>query len=94
MRHHRDGSHLTIELDRDLNLLTARYIKRLADPVDHVVVDLRKTRLADTEGVAHLHRLQLEGKTVTVRNPPDVFLEVLKVLELTGLFEIHTDASA
>jgi anti-anti-sigma regulatory factor len=94
MHHQREGTDLTVTLDRDLNLLTARYIARLAESAERVVVDLRDTRIADTEGIAHLHRMQLQGKTVTVRNPPEVFMEVLDVLDLNGLFEIHTDATA
>ncbi|HHP7238962.1 STAS domain-containing protein [Longibacter sp.] len=93
MHHTRDGNELTVEVNRDLNLLTGRYIARLADSSDRVVIDLRHSRIADTEGIAHLHRLQLKGKEVTLRNPSDMVLEILRVLDLTGLFEIHTDAT-
>ncbi|PEN13610.1 hypothetical protein CRI94_09895 [Longibacter salinarum] len=65
----------------------------MIESTEHVIVDLRDVRFADTEGIAHLHRLQLQGTPITVRNPPDLFFEILRVLELDGLFEIHTDAT-
>lgn len=45
MRHARDNGHLNIELDRDLNLFTARYIERLAQSATSVTVDLHAARL-------------------------------------------------
>lgn len=93
MHHTRDNGHLHVELDRDFNLFTARYLERLANTATSVEVDLRAARLVDTEGIIALHRIQRAGKEVTVRNPPDIFFEVLRALDLTGLFTVHADAT-
>lgn len=93
MNHTRDNGHLNIELDRDLNLFTARYIERLAESATSVTVNLRAARLVDTEGIISLDRMQRAGKEVTVRNPPDIFFDVLRALDLTGLFTIDADAT-
>jgi hypothetical protein len=56
-------------------------------------VDLRAVRLVDTEGIIALDRIQRAGKDVTVRNPPDIFFDVLRALDLPGLFNVHADAT-
>lgn len=93
MHHTRENGHLNVELDRDFNLFTARYLERLAETATSVTVDLHATRLVDTEGIIALDRIQRGGKDVTVRNPPDMFFDVLRVLNLGGLFTIHADAT-
>lgn len=93
MHHTREGDHLTVELDRDFNLFTARYVERLADTAAAVTVDLKAARLVDTEGIIALDRLKRAGKQITVRNPPDIFFEVLRALDLTGHFDVHSEAT-
>jgi anti-anti-sigma regulatory factor len=93
MHHTRVDGHLNVELDRDFNLFTARYLERLAETATSVTVDLRAVRLVDTEGIIALDRIQRAGKDVTVRNPPDIFFDVLRALDLPGLFNVHADAT-
>ncbi len=92
MQHTRVADQLTIHLDRDLNLFTARYVERLAESASRVIVDLKHARLADTEAVIHLSRLQKQGTSIALRNPPSIFLEVLRVLDLTDAFTIVDEA--
>jgi anti-anti-sigma regulatory factor len=89
MEHHRDGDVLTVALHRDFNLLTARHLRRLAEGATDVRIDCSDSRFIDSEGVMAMYALQRDGATVTLINPPDIFREVLAVLDLDEVFEVE-----
>ncbi|RME52664.1 MAG: hypothetical protein D6790_18460 [Caldilineae bacterium] len=80
------GRHIHITLQRDFNLLTARQVRRLCEPMTHVAIDLSKAKLVDTEALATLFHLYREGKQITLQNPPRLFYEVIRILRLTPVF--------
>lgn len=88
MDYDRSGSDLTIRLTRDFNLLAARHIERLAEGAELVTIDCSKSRLADTEAIIMMHRLKRDGVTVQLVNPPEIFSEVLSILDLNGEFDV------
>lgn len=88
MDYDRSGSNLTIRLTRDFNLLAARHIERLAEGAESVTVDCTKSRLADTEAIIMMHRLKRDGVNVRIVNPPEIFSEVLSVLDLNDEFNV------
>jgi anti-anti-sigma regulatory factor len=91
MEHHRNEDVLTVRLHRDFNLLTARHLQRIADDAREVRIDCRDARLIDSEGVMAMYDLQRSGTTVTLIDPPDIFREVLSILDLKEVFgvEVH-----
>lgn len=88
----RDGDVLTVHFRRDFNLLTARHLRQIAQGAREVRVDLSRTRLVDTEGLCALHALQSNDVQITLLDPPEMFYEVVDVLDLEDVFEVEVDA--
>jgi anti-anti-sigma regulatory factor len=89
MEHHRDEDVLTVRLHRDFNLLTARHLQRIAEGADEVRIDCRDARLIDSEGVMAMYDLQRQGASVTLIDPPEIFREVLSILDLEEVFGVE-----
>jgi len=89
MEHQRDEDILTVRLHRDFNLLTARHLQRLAEGAEEVRIDCRDARLIDSEGVMAMYDLQRNGASVTLIDPPDIFREVLTILDLEEVFGVE-----
>lgn len=90
MKLERNGNTLTARVRRDFNLMAVRHLEYHLEEATRVRVDLSRARLVDTEGVMALHRLQEQGIDVVLLEPPDIFREVLEVLELEEQFDIGT----
>lgn len=88
MGYERTENELNVTLERDMTVLTGRHIERLAQDVDRVHIDCSAANLIDSEGVIVLYRLVRDGKTVTLRNPPEIFYEVLDILDLDTFFDL------
>lgn len=89
MDYDRDGDTVTIRLRRDFNLLTARHLHQIAQGAQHVRVDLSQARLVDTEGLCTLRDLQADDVQITLLDPPEIFYEVIEVLELEDVFDVE-----
>ena len=78
---------LKVRLIRDLNLLTARRIRALAASHDDIEIDLSASKFVDTEGLRMLNDLQRAGKQITLKKPPPLFYEALRILELEDVLD-------
>jgi anti-anti-sigma regulatory factor len=85
----RHGDTLTVRPRRDFNLMAVRHLKYHLEDATRVRIDLARARLVDTEAVMALFRLQKRGVEVILLEPPDVFFEVLEVLELESVFDVE-----
>jgi ABC-type transporter Mla MlaB component len=85
----RHGDTLTIRVRRDFNLMAVRHLKYHLEDATRIRIDLRRARLVDTEAVMALFRLQQEGLTIRLLDPPEIFYEVLAVLELEEAFGVE-----
>ncbi|MFB6272314.1 MAG: STAS domain-containing protein [Salinibacter sp.] len=94
MTYERDGDTLTVHFHRDFNLLTARHLRQIVQGDDHVRVDLSNARFVDTEALAVLWSLQNDDVEVTLYDPPDLFHEMVDVLDLEAVFEVEVAASS
>jgi ABC-type transporter Mla MlaB component len=57
-------------------------------------IDLTECKIIDSEGIIFLHQWQQEGKELQLINPPEVFFELLEILELDNSWQpnvINTD---
>jgi len=88
MEYHRTGDTLKVRLLRDFNLLTARRMEPLAREVQRVEIDLTHSKLVDSEAITLLYRLITAGKQVQIFNPPPLFFEVIRILELEDFFKL------
>lgn len=84
----RDDDTLTVCPRRDFNLMAVRHLKYHLGDTTQVRIDLSRARLVDTEAVMALFRLQQEGVQFRLVNPPDIFYEVLAVLDLDDVFDL------
>ena len=82
------GNQLTIKLLRDFNLLTARKIDRLSRDVSNITIDLANSRFVDSEALKVLYRLVTSGKVIKLKNPPELFSEIIQVLGLHPVFDV------
>lgn len=85
----RHGDTLTVRVRRDFNLMAVRHLKYHLEDATRIRIDLRRARLVDTEAVMALFRLQREGVTIRLLDPPAIFYEVLEVLELEEAFAVE-----
>lgn len=89
MQYERDGDTLTVYFQRDFNLLTARHLRQIVHGEKHVRVDLSRARLVDTEALYALYELQSNDVRITLIDPPDLFHEVVDVLDLEDVFDVE-----
>ena len=82
------GRNLRVCLIRDFNLLAARKIEKLAKDAQTVKIDLKNSRFVDSEAIKILYKWVKEGKRVKLRNPPELFFEVVAVLGLDQLLQL------
>jgi anti-anti-sigma regulatory factor len=84
----RHGDTLTVRPRRDFNLMAVRHLKHHLGDATRVRIDLARAQLVDTEAVMALFRLQKRGVDVRLLEPPPIFFEMLKVLELESAFDL------
>lgn len=89
MKYERDGDTLTVRLRRDFNLLTARHLRQIVHGARHVRIDLSRARLVDTEALYALYELQSSDVQITLIDPPDLFHDVVEVLDLEDVFDVE-----
>jgi anti-anti-sigma regulatory factor len=69
--------------------MAVRHLKYHREDATRVRIDLARARLVDTEAVMALFRLKQKGVTIRLLDPPEIFYEVLAVLELEEAFDIE-----
>lgn len=90
MEHERNGDTLTLRCRRDFNLMAVRHLQYRLQEATDIRIDLSRARLVDTEAIMALDRLQRDGRTVTLIDPPPILKELLDVLDLHDHFhQIH-----
>lgn len=89
MSYTKNENKLTVNLIRDFNLMTAKKLENLAEDVDEIYIDLSKSRLVDSEAIIVLYKLLNAKKIVKLKNPPPIFCEVVRILELDDFFKME-----
>jgi hypothetical protein len=69
--------------------MAVRHLQYHLEDATRVRIDLARARLVDTEAVMALYRLQKRDVDVVLLEPPDIFYEVLEVLELESAFPLE-----
>lgn len=82
MEFQRINDKLTVRPIRDFNLLTVRSIQPRMNGITHLVVDLRRSKIVDSEALIYLFKLSNSGVVITLLQPPPVYFEALRILEL------------
>ena len=77
-----------LKIEQNLNLVTARYVERLAEDARHVCLDLSEARIVDSEGVIMLYRLVKAGKNLHIRKPPKILEEIIQILSLGEVIDL------
>lgn len=85
---HRDGSTLNVELKSGFNLWIKNMILNHINENTHILkIDLSACKFIDTEGIIFLHQWERDGNELQLINPPDVFFEILEILELDNSWQ-------
>jgi len=79
---------LYIKVEQNLNLVTTRWIGRLARDARAVYLDLSDARIVDSEGVVLLYDLLRAGKELHLKEPPSILREILQALELEAVIPL------
>jgi len=92
---HKDGSTLYIKMQGGFNLWIKNMIlNHINKNTNLLKIDLTECKIIDSEGIIFLHQWQKEGKELHLINPPEVFFELLEILELDNSWQpnvINTD---
>lgn len=85
---HRDGSTLNVSIQGGFNLWIKNMIaNHINKNTDTLKIDLTKCKFIDSEGVICLHQWHQNGNNLQLINPPDIFFEILEILELTNSWQ-------
>lgn len=82
---------LEVTLQGDFNLNAVRQISGLLKDRKELFIDLVHARFVSSKSVIYLHNLMHKDSPVDVRikNPPDIFFELLKTLELHTVWNLE-----
>lgn len=85
---HKNGTTLNIKIQGGFNLWIKNMILNHINNDTHVLkLDLTECKFIDSEGIIFLHQWQQNGKDLQLINPPDVFFEILNILELDNSWQ-------
>lgn len=80
---HKEGTTLSIKIKDGFNLWVKNIITtHISDTTRTLRIDLSECKYIDTEGIIFLYQWQENGKKLELIHPPDVFFEILDILEL------------
>lgn len=80
---HRDGSTLNIKIQSAFNLWIKNIIlNHINENTQILKIDLSACKFIDSEGIIFLHQWQQNGKKLQLINPPEIFFEMVEILEL------------
>lgn len=85
---HKEGSTLNIKIKDGFNLWVKNMITtHIGDHTRTLCIDLSECKYIDTEGVIFLYQWQKNGNNLQLMHPPEVFFEILSILELTDSWQ-------
>ena len=83
------GNVLVIKVQGAFNLRAKNMIEsRLRPETNTLRIDLKESKFIDSEGVIFLHRWQTAGNKLQLLHPPDLFVEILEILELDDRWDL------
>lgn len=92
---HKEETELNIKIEGEFNLWIKNMIlNRINEETNMLKIDLTNCKFIDSEGIIFLHQWQQNGKDLKLINPPEIFFEILKVLELDNSWHpniVNTD---
>lgn len=62
-------------------------LNHISDDTRVLKIDLSRCKFIDSEGIIFLHQWQQAGKQLQLINPPEVFFEMLEILELDNSWQ-------
>lgn len=82
---------LEVILESDFNLNAVRQISSLIKDRSELSIDLVNARFVTSKAIVYLHNLMHADKQIHVRlkNPPKIFFELLKTLELHDVWNLE-----
>jgi anti-anti-sigma regulatory factor len=84
-----NGSRLEVVIERNFNLSAIRELEEhLSEDIDELVINLKYSFFLDSEAVIFMHRWLEKGKKLRLLNPPEIFYEILDVLDLTTSWKL------
>lgn len=87
---HREGSILEVKIPRNFNLWVKNMIEnRLGKEVTQLIVDLTRCKIVDSEAVIFMYEWQNNGHTLILVNPPEIFFEIVDILELENEWQLN-----
>lgn len=81
---HNDKIHFTIR--GDWNILTSRQLELAAKDYNFLRFELKYCRLMDSEAIICICKWLKNGKSIEIKNPPEIFGELIKILSLEEYF--------
>jgi anti-anti-sigma regulatory factor len=80
---HKDGSTLNVQIEGGFDLWIKNMIlNHITNDTHTLEVDLTECKFIDSESIIFLHQWQQDGNNLQLINPPEVFFEILEILEL------------
>lgn len=81
---------LEVVIERNFNLSAIRELEQhLDETIDHLVINLEHSFFLDSEAIIFMHRWMKQDKKLKLLNPPEIFFEILDVLELTESWKLE-----
>ncbi len=82
---------LEVILESDFNLNAVKHISSLMKDRSELSIDLVNARFVTSKAIVYLHNLMHADKQISVRlkNPPKIFFELLKTLELHEVWNLE-----
>ncbi len=92
MDYEKHGETVKIKLYRDFNYPNVKRIEKVLEDIDEgdlntIFIDLTKSKIIDSEAVKFLFKLKKRGFNIILKNVPEIYYEVLEILELKDYFK-------
>ena len=85
-----ENDSLEVKLIRDFNLNAVRDLEPHVGSANTIIIDLRKAKFVDSEGIIFLHKLMKSGKTIRLKNLPKFLSECLRILKLENEWDLES----
>lgn len=86
----RNHNRLDVVIERNFNLSAIRELEQhIEESTDYLIINLKHSFFLDSEAIIFMHRWQQQGKKLKLINPPEVFYEILEVLDLTDSWNLE-----
>ncbi len=87
---HKSDTKLETKIFGSFNLAAKNRIEsRLSDGIRDLKIDLSECKFIDSEGVIFMYKWQKSGKSLELKNPPNVLFEIIDILELTEHWDLN-----